>query len=181
MKSISWVSCQIRRIEVCACAGNVGIVFPATAGKRSRHASRHALDARAVMHVGIVNSRFPLKSVAEENVPGIPGACASRNFTYVVRGPYADGTLWRNDMGTISSYLCRESDTNSQKGELWCFIYHQTWQAVDHTVDWRMIRDAMTPIWRHWNVWVWVVFPWVCKLLQLPYNRTGDWQYSNNT
>ena len=39
----------------CACAGNAGNVFPATAGKRSRHASRHVCDARAVMHAGIAN------------------------------------------------------------------------------------------------------------------------------
>ena len=39
----------------CACAGNAGDVFPATAGKRSRHASRHIRDARAVMHAGIAN------------------------------------------------------------------------------------------------------------------------------
>ena len=39
----------------CACAGNAGNVFPVTAGKRSRHASRHVRDARAVMHAGIVN------------------------------------------------------------------------------------------------------------------------------
>ena len=39
----------------CACAGNAGNVFPATAGKRSRHASRHVRDARAEMHAGIAN------------------------------------------------------------------------------------------------------------------------------
>ena len=39
----------------CACAGNTGNVFPATAGKRSRHPSRHMRDARAVMHDEIVN------------------------------------------------------------------------------------------------------------------------------
>ena len=39
----------------CACAGNAGNIFPATAGKRSRHASRHVRDARAVMHAGIAN------------------------------------------------------------------------------------------------------------------------------
>ena len=44
--------------------------------KRSRHASRHVRDARAVMHAGIIKKQFPLKSVAGENVPGIPGACA---------------------------------------------------------------------------------------------------------
>ena len=71
----------------CACAGNAGNVFPVTAGKRSRHASRHVRHARAVMHVGIANQRFPLKSAAGENVPGIPGACATCNFTYLVRGP----------------------------------------------------------------------------------------------
>ena len=62
-------------------------VFPATAGKQSRHASRHVRHARAVMHAGIVNSRFPLNSASGENVPGIPGACATRNVTYPVRGP----------------------------------------------------------------------------------------------
>ena len=76
-----WASYQIRKIAGCACAGNAGNVFPATAGKRSRHASRHVRDARAVMHAGIANYRFPLKSVLGENVPGIPGACATRNFT----------------------------------------------------------------------------------------------------
>ena len=67
----------------CACAGNV---FPVTAGKRSRHASRHVRHARAVMHAGIANQRFPLKSAAGENVSSIPGACATCNFTYLVRG-----------------------------------------------------------------------------------------------
>ena len=38
------------------------------------------------MHAGIANYRFPLKSEAEENVPGIPGACPTRNFTCLVRG-----------------------------------------------------------------------------------------------
>ena len=71
----------------CACAGNAGNAFPVTAGKRSRHASRHVRHARAVMHAGIANLRFPLKSAAGENVPGIPGACATCNFTYLVRGP----------------------------------------------------------------------------------------------
>ena len=72
----------------CACAGNAGNVFPVTAGKRSRHASRHVRHARAVMHAGIANLRYPLKSAAGENVPGIPGACATCNFTYLVRGPW---------------------------------------------------------------------------------------------
>ena len=51
------------------------------ASYRFRHASRHVRDARAVMHVGIDNPRWL------GNVPGIPGACATRNFTYLARGP----------------------------------------------------------------------------------------------
>ena len=39
---------------------------PATAGHRSRHASRHVRHARAVMHVGIASQQFPLKSEAEK-------------------------------------------------------------------------------------------------------------------
>ena len=53
-----------------------------TASLRSRHASRHVRDARAMMHVGIANPRWG------ENDPGIPGACAARNFTFLVRGPW---------------------------------------------------------------------------------------------
>ena len=48
-------SYQIRKIVGCACVGNAGNAFPATAGKRSRHASRHVRHARAVMHAGIAN------------------------------------------------------------------------------------------------------------------------------
>ena len=79
-----WASYQTRKICGCACAENAGNVFPATAGKRSRYASRHV---RAAMYAGIANWQFPLKSAAGENVPGIPGACATHNFTYLVRGP----------------------------------------------------------------------------------------------
>ena len=88
----------------CACAGNAGNVFPVTAGKRSRHASRHVRHARAVMHAGIANQRFPLKSAAGENVPGIPGACATCNFTYLVRGP------WRWALGEILTTVTDTQD-----------------------------------------------------------------------
>ena len=48
-----WASCQIHNIVGCACAGNAGNVFPTTAGKRSRHVSRHVHDARAALHAEI--------------------------------------------------------------------------------------------------------------------------------
>ena len=52
-----------------------------TASFLSWHASRHVRHARAVMHAGIANPR------KRGNVPGSPGACANRNFTYLVRSP----------------------------------------------------------------------------------------------
>ena len=53
------------------------------------------------MHVGIVNPRC-----VGENVPSIPGACATRNFTYLVRGPFPtahmEGTCMLISAGTTS-------------------------------------------------------------------------------
>ena len=69
---VPWASCQIRKIADCACAGNAGNVFPATVGYRSRYASRHVRDARAVMHVGIDNTRLPLKLVAGKTFLAFP-------------------------------------------------------------------------------------------------------------
>ena len=56
----------------CECTGNAGNVFPATAGERSRHASWHVRDARAVMHAWIANLWFPLKSVTGKTIPAFP-------------------------------------------------------------------------------------------------------------
>ena len=66
---LPWASYQTCKIAGCACAGNAGNVFPASAGWRSRHASRHVRHARAVMHAGIANWWFPLKSVAGKMFP----------------------------------------------------------------------------------------------------------------
>ena len=52
-----------------------------TASYRSRHASGYVRHERVVMHVGIADPRW------RENVPGIPGAYATRNFAYLVSGP----------------------------------------------------------------------------------------------
>ena len=62
---------QIREITG-SCAGNAENVFPATAGQRSRHASRHVRHARVVMHVGIANWWFPLKSDRGKRLQSFP-------------------------------------------------------------------------------------------------------------
>ena len=82
-----WASYQIRKSVGCACAGNAENVFPATDFKGNHklaiptcitaRASRTCRDA--------CRDRQP--AMAGENVPGIPGTCATRNFTYLARGP----------------------------------------------------------------------------------------------
>ena len=60
---------------------------------------RHRLQKKALvsdlgMHHGTCVTHVPwcmsgsLTRGGGENVPGIPGACATRNFTYLVRGPW---------------------------------------------------------------------------------------------
>ena len=68
-------SYQIRKTAGCACAGNAENVFPATEFKRN-----HQLAIPVCMSGSLTRG-------VGENVPGIPGACATRNFTYLVRGP----------------------------------------------------------------------------------------------
>ena len=74
--TLSWASCQIRKIAGCACAGNAGNVFP---GRRFR---RKPLVSDPGMHHGTCVTHVPwcmtgsLTCGDGENVPGIPGACA---------------------------------------------------------------------------------------------------------
>ena len=76
----------------------------------SLHASRHVRHARAVMHVGIANPR------CGENVPGIPGACATRNFRYQARGPW-------NASSESQSFQTLEGDPSfCVMTSLWCAL-----------------------------------------------------------
>ena len=85
---LQWASYQIRKSAGCACAGNAGSVFP-------RHwFQRKLLVSDPGMHRGTCVTHVPwcmsgsLTRGGGENVPGIPGACATRNFAYLARGPF---------------------------------------------------------------------------------------------
>ena len=73
----SWTSYQIHKIAGCACAGNAGNVFP------RRRFQRKLLVSDPGMHHGTCVRHVPwcmsgsLTCSDGENVPGIPGACAS--------------------------------------------------------------------------------------------------------
>ena len=84
-----WASCQIRKIAGYACARNAGNVFPVTDFKGKQ------LVCDPGMHSGTCVTHVPwcmsgsLTRGGGENVPGIPGACATHNFTHLARGPCA--------------------------------------------------------------------------------------------
>ena len=79
---VAWASYQILKIAGCACAGNAGNVFPATAGKRSRHTWRTCRDACRDHWLAV---SFEIGGGGKRSRHS--RACATRNFTYLVRGP----------------------------------------------------------------------------------------------
>ena len=94
-----WASYQIRKIAGYACAGNTGNVFPATDLKRKPLVSDPGMHhSTCATHVPWCMSGS-LTRYGGGNVPGIPGACSTRNFVYLVRGPWVNSvyhclTLW---------------------------------------------------------------------------------------
>ena len=87
-KNSAWASYQIRSIAGCACAGNAGNVFPHRRLQRKPLVSDPAMHHdTCVTHVPWCMSRS-LSPGGGENVPGIPGACATRNVSYLARGPW---------------------------------------------------------------------------------------------
>ena len=77
---LPWASYQIRKIAGCVCAGNAGNVFPLVGDPGMYH-------DMCVTHVPWCLSGS-LTRGGGENVPGIPGGCATRKFTYLARGPW---------------------------------------------------------------------------------------------
>ena len=78
-----WASYQIAgKIAGCACVGNAGNVFPAIDFKENRYlAIPEYITVRAWCMSG------SLARGDGENILGISGACATRKFIYLVRGP----------------------------------------------------------------------------------------------
>ena len=91
-----WASYQIRKIAGCACTGNAGNVFLCLWLQRKPLINDSGMHhGTCVMHVPWCMSGS-LISGGGENAPGIPGACATPNFTNLAKGPYhtiKQGTL----------------------------------------------------------------------------------------
>ena len=78
---------------------------------------RHRLQKKRLvsdpgMHYGTCVTHVPwcmsgsLTSGGGENVPGIPGACTTPSFTYLIRGPWARNAKNRFHSMTSSCYPC---------------------------------------------------------------------------
>ena len=88
--SHAWASCQMRKKRVSHAAGMLG---PFSPPPRVSDSDMH--HGTCWTHVpwgipGSLTSGF-LWNQWRGNVPGIPGGCATRNFTYLVRGPLGHG------------------------------------------------------------------------------------------
>ena len=76
----TWASYQIRKIACCACAGNAGNAFPRRRLQRKLLVSDPGMHhGTCVTHVPWCMSVSPIRG-GGENVPGIPGACASASL-----------------------------------------------------------------------------------------------------
>ena len=91
-----WASYQIRKIAGCACAGSR--TFP----RHRRLAIPICITARAWR---TCRDAFRDHKVGgAENSPGIPGACAARCFTYLVKGPWSCIIIIVNSKSREKSY-----------------------------------------------------------------------------
>ena len=85
---VAWASYQIRKLRVAHAPGMPGTFSPLP---RVNDPDMH--HGTCVTHVpwcmpGSLTSGFSFEVGGGKNVPGIPGACATRNFTYLARGPW---------------------------------------------------------------------------------------------
>ena len=89
IKYITWTSYQIRKIADCACAGKAGKRFPCHRLQRKLLVSDPAcMTSRASRtYRDACRDRKAAVGGGGGNVPGFPGVCATRNFTYLVWDP----------------------------------------------------------------------------------------------
>ena len=89
--STKWASCQIRKI-----AGAHAPGMPGTFSPSPQVSDPDMHHGTCVTHVpwcmpGSLTSSFLWNRRRGKTFPGIPGACATCNFTYLVRGPWPNG------------------------------------------------------------------------------------------
>ena len=139
-----WASYQIRKIACCACAGNAGNVFPATDFKGM------PLVRDPGVHHGTCVTHLPWCMSGSqtggggENVPGIPGACATRNFTYLARDPlvrFIAVSIMTSQVGSISTVSSTAYSVHKKYGNSNSYVNFNTNISIIHhfiyTANWK--------------------------------------------
>ena len=146
----SWASCQIRKIAGCACAVNAGNVFP------RRRIQRKPLVSDPGMHHDSCVTHGPwcmsesLTHGGSENIPDIPGACASA----ILR-------IWQEAHGDwlaewfvfdIRQQLFRNAHPSPSTSQVWTDIHLHTHTNVRHRQSMKTISHGNDfritgPIW----------------------------------
>ena len=92
--ALPWASYYICKIVGCVCAGNAGSEFPVTDFRGNRWSAIPACITARARRTCRDACRDCLTRGGAENIPGIPGTCATRRFTYLVRGVLAYCMGW---------------------------------------------------------------------------------------
>ena len=94
-----------------------------------------------------------------ENVPGTPGACATRNFTYRARGPLL--TYCQRIPGGKPRWILREN----KNGQSWTHIlnFFTKWRPFCFGLDKHNITHGHLHIWANRSLFVWHITIWFSK------------------
>ena len=133
--------------EQCAKFANRFNIYMSLYGPLARYAQLRVRMRREC------RERFPLKSAAGENVPGIPGACATCNFTYLVRGPLQRGPI------LIVSYIFA--------------IFSSSWlpNLVDMAIQVYAVSESMSAYQLSQFYPIWMLEVWIYRLSFWIYSR----------
>ena len=151
----SWASYQIRKIAGGACAGNARNDFPATDFKGNRYLAIPACITARASRTCRDACRDRLTRGVGGKVPGIPGACATGNFTYLVRGPF-----W----GIVS--VCVNDILQYEDTQWWCTLTGDIqFNGLSRILTWDLNGDTLAYL------------TGTCKIV-LPHSRAGNDQGS---
>ena len=137
---------------------------------------RHAC---AVMHVGIANQRW------RGNLPGIPGACATRNFRYLIRGPYCNFTLFtlcRALFILFNSLTNRQNCQNFQHCHL-SFLERKTFQPPRQMYQCLGMWEAKFHLWQDLHLYIsdgYLVDLYSHVVAEDNFSFSCSWQESNH-
>ena len=154
---LQWVSYQIRKIAGCACAGNAGNVSP------RRRFQRKPIVCDPGMHHGTCVTHVPwcmsgsITRDGGENVPGIPGACASA-ILRIWQEAHATEVIksQQNQAKNKLQYIPRNTHTVFA---LLCFVVVIHWLIFPYpsrSLHWHCGNLTIAPMPAKQPWWIWI-------------------------